>query len=76
MKVWVLKYLEYGSISVFAENTDILEVDAVKDELSYLEGGYEDERDDFIASVSNARKRGYGSAEIEERLSVELVEVR
>lgn len=76
MKVWILNYLEYGSVSVYDGMTDVLNIPAVKTELGYLEGGYEDERDQFIADVARAQKAGRGSAEIAERLVIELQEVR
>lgn len=76
MKVWVINDYEHGDVSVVGFDTDILEIEPVKTELSYLVGGYEDERDEFIADVERMRKTGRGSAGIEERFSVELQEVR
>jgi len=76
MKVWQVEDEDHGETYIYSEDTDILEVPFVKTELSYLVGGYDDEREEFIASIENAKKRGRGSAHIEERLHVELVEVR
>lgn len=71
MKVWVLTD-HYEETSTFAEDTDVLEIPYVKDELSYLDGGYEEERDEFIADIDRIRTRGRGTASIEERFSIEL----
>lgn len=78
MKVWLLHMESYGEVDVFSEGTDVLEIPFVKQELSYLDGDedYEAERDDFIASVENAKRRGRGEASIEERFRVELREVK
>lgn len=76
MKVWVVNDYSHGEITVLAESTDPLEFNFIKDELSYLEGGYEDERDDFIADIASIKRNGRGRAAIEERFDVELVEAR
>jgi hypothetical protein len=66
----------YGEVDVYAEDTDVLEIPYVKEELGYLSDGYEDEKDEFLRDVERAKTRGTGEATIEERLSLELVEVR
>ena len=76
MKVWLLHMESYGEVDVFSEDTDVLEIPFVKTELESLDGGYEDERDDFIADVDRARNRGTGRATIEERFTIELTEVK
>ena len=75
MKVWVLHHLDYGYTDVFAEDTDVLEIPAVKEELSWLTGGYEDEREEFIEQIERIKRQGRGSAHIEERFDIELQEV-
>jgi hypothetical protein len=76
MRIWLLHMESYGDVAPYAEDTNILEIPFVKTELGYLDGAYEDERDQFIKSVERARERGSGEAGIEERFWVELVEVR
>lgn len=75
MKVWLLHMDSYGEVDVFSEDTDVLEIPFVKEELSYLDGAYEDERDDFIAEIERIKKRGSGDAAIEARFVIELTEV-
>lgn len=76
MKVWVLHHFDYGYTQTYAEDTDILESPIVKEELSWLTGGYEDEREEFIADVERMKRTGRGSAMIEERFELELQEVK
>lgn len=76
MNVWLVHLESYGEVQVWSEDTDITETPSVKTELGYLEGGYEDERAGFIDDVKRAVAHGSGEASIEERLWVELVEVR
>lgn len=76
MKVWVLEDFVGGGISVYSEDTVITDIPFVATELGYLEGGYDDEREDFMDDLRRAVDRGRGSATIEERLSVALVEVQ
>lgn len=76
MKVWKVTDHTSGEAAVYAEDTNILDIPVVSIELSYLSGGYEDERDEFISDIANARIQGRGSAYIEERLNVELVDIR
>lgn len=71
MRVWVLRD-HYDEISVYSEDTNVLEINYVKDELNSLRGGYEDERNEFIDDYANGR----GRLEVEERFVIELVEVR
>lgn len=75
MKVWLVHDEDHGETYTYAEDRDILEVPVVKNELSYLVGAYEEEREEFIWSINDAKKRGRGAAYIEERLRVELVSV-
>jgi hypothetical protein len=75
-KVWVLEDFEHGETDVYSEDTDILELPFVKTELGYLDGGYEDERDQFLADIQRAKERGYGEAYIEERFGLELKDLR
>lgn len=75
MKVWILTD-HYEETSVYNEDTDVLEIPYVKEELSYLNGSYADERDEFIDTIAHIRKVGRGSAYIEERFSIELDDLR
>lgn len=75
MQVWLVKNVDVDEVEVFAEDVDILELPEVVEELGYLEGAYDDEREQFIHDIKRAKQRGGGSAEIEERLLVELVDV-
>ena len=74
-KVWILNYHAYGDVQVWDDSVDPLEIPAVKTELSYLEDGYEDVRADFMADLTATEAIGYGSAEIENRLVLELTHV-
>lgn len=76
MKVWILNHESYGDVSVYAEDTDVLKISLVEDELFHLIGEYADERAEFIEDVERARQRGFGSASIEERFTITLEEVR
>lgn len=77
MKVWIFDYFEYGDVSTYSEDTDVLALPAIATELSYLDNdAYRDEHDNFIADVNRARERGRGEACIEERLRLTLEEVR
>ena len=76
MRVWVLEDFEHGETDIYPEGTDVLEIPFVKDELSYLVGGYEDERREFILDVVKAIEKGQGSATIEERFTIELKEMK
>ena len=76
MKVWLLHHESYGEVSVFSENTDMLEVPSVKRELDYLvEAEYDEEHGDFVNDYESAKRRGNGEATIEERIRLELVRV-
>lgn len=75
MKVWVINHFDYGDIYVYSEDTDILRVPVVERELGYLEGEYEDEREEFLRDIKVTLKHGCGEATIEERIRVELYEV-
>lgn len=74
MKVWVIKD-HYEEIHLLAGDKDPLKDDYIKDELSYLADGYEDELNDFIQDVKSITSKGYGSAAIEERFEISLQEV-
>lgn len=76
MKVWLVQNTSNGGVSVYSEATDVAEIPFIKTELGYLEGSYEEEREDFLADVKRARERGYGQAVIEESLSVQLMELQ
>lgn len=76
MRLWLIVHHDYGDITAWSEDTNIIEIDMVAQELKYLEGAYEEERDNFLDDIISARERGCGQACIEERLSVELVEIR
>jgi len=73
MKIWKVTFENSGETELYSEETDILSMPEVAIELGYLEGAYEDEREEFIQDVRNAQRRGYGSATIEERVYAELV---
>jgi hypothetical protein len=75
MKVWLVHDDDIGGTTVYNEGADIIQTPFIKRELGYLVGGYEEEREEFIADVQRARDRGRGSAHIEDRLYVELVSV-
>lgn len=75
-KVWVINDEKHGGTTTYAGDKDPLEIPFVKEELSYLTGGYEDEREEFIADIERAKMRGHGSAHIEERFSIELQDLR
>lgn len=73
MKVWVLRTEGgNGDVFLYAETVDILSVPYIKSELGNHDGGYEDERDEFISDVENALRRGRGTAVIEDRFTLEL----
>lgn len=72
MKVWVLHMESYGEVSIHAESTDVAKIPYIEEDLSYVSGK---ERDDFLASVERVRTAGSGTASIEERFFIELVEV-
>ena len=74
MNVWVLTD-HYDEVRVFSEDTDLTEVPYIKQELSYLTEAYEEERERFLSDIKRAKRRGYGSAALEERFRLELVEV-
>jgi hypothetical protein len=69
--IWVLTHTDHG-VDTYSGDTDPLTIPTVEEELEWLEGGYEDERDQFKADVASAIKRGHGHAEIEERFTLEL----
>lgn len=71
MKIWLIN-TDDGDTYTLRGDENLLEDSYVATELSYLDGGYEDERDEFIADVERAVRRGRGSARIEERFDVEL----
>lgn len=76
MKVWLLHHESYGDVSVFSEETDMLEVPTVKRELEYLTGDvYEEEYNNFVSDYQSAKATGSGGAYIEERIRIELVRV-
>lgn len=79
MKVWVVYHIDYGSIELYTEDTNILETPTVKAELGYLLDGkateYLRERADFIADIEQIRLGGTHSAYVEERITVSLQEV-
>lgn len=78
MKVWLISNDSHGEVYVYAEHVDIAEVPYVAGELEMLLGDedYEQERTDFLETVSKIKQRGYGYADIVERFSVELVKVK
>lgn len=79
MKVWLLHMESYGDVDVYSELYAVEEIPFVKQELEYLnavEGEYEEERVRFFDDLRAARRRGRGEAGIEERFSLELVEVK
>lgn len=69
--VWVLNHEDHG-VETYSGDTDPFEIPTVQDELGWLEGGYEEERDEFIDTVQRAIRKGYGTAYIEERFTLEL----
>lgn len=79
MKVWVVYHIDYGSIELYTEDSNILETPTVKRELGYfLDGDIAallDEHDEFINSIDYIKNRGGGTAYIEERINVSLEEV-
>lgn len=75
MKVWLIHQESYGEVSVYSEDTDIMNTATVVSELEYLVGGYQEEADEFAADISRMKNTGRGTASIEERIRVELVEV-
>lgn len=68
--LWILEMTDVGETDIV--EGDILENHFVQTELGYLTGGYEDERDEFLADVERAKRIGRGSATIEERMTVTL----
>lgn len=78
MKVWTMYHHSYGEIYVLSEDSDVLKFHMISAELEALEGDeyLEDERDDFINDIDRIKARGYGETGIEERFSLELVEVK
>lgn len=75
-KVWLVEYLEYGDVSVYSDDCDPTDIQSVKTELEYLDNdSYRDEHDAFLDDLDRVIRRDGGSAEIEERIRVSLVEV-
>lgn len=72
MKVWVI---DFEGVEVYNGGLNPLDIPFVKDELSYLLGGYQDEYDKFVADVKNAVDRGCGEAIVEERFTISLQDV-
>lgn len=77
MKVWTMYHHSYGEIHVLSEDSDLLKYRPIASELEMLEGDeyLEEERAEFIYDLDRIKARGYGTASIEERFDVELVEV-
>lgn len=78
MKVWTMYHHSYGEIHVLSEGSDLLKYRPISAELEALEGDeyLEEERTEFIHDIDRIRARGYGTASIEERFDLELVEVK
>lgn len=75
MRVWTMYHHSYGEIHVLSEDSNVFNYGPISRELDALENGYEDERDDFIEDVERIKRFGRGRTGIEERFSLELVEV-
>lgn len=77
MRVWVVHHEDYGDTEIWTEDTNVLEIPMVKDELEMLGGDYQDEHDQFVEDIERIRRLGsISSAYIDERLDVRLVEVQ
>lgn len=75
MKVWVFYHHSYGETTIFSEDSDMLKAPQVVSELDMFKEEYPDEVEVFVDDYNRAKKRGKGYATIEERFSLELVEV-
>lgn len=73
--VWLIEDLDHSEVSVYSGHVDVAEIPFVKAELGYLEGAYEDERDEFISDLNRAVAKGFGEAVIEERVRATLTKV-
>jgi hypothetical protein len=77
MKVWVVHHEDYGDTEIWTEDTNVLEIPMVKDELEMLGGDYQDEHDQFVEDIERIKRLGnISNAYIDERLDVRLVEVK
>lgn len=75
-KVWVFYHQSYGETTIFSEDSDMLKAHQVTSELEMFKEDYPDEVEVFIDDYNRAKRRGRGYATIEERFSLELVEVQ
>lgn len=71
MKVWVIENYSHGETYIYSEDSNLLEVPYVKDELSYLVGAYDGEREEFMTDYAD----GSAWLQIEERFEATLTEV-